>query len=55
MAVKITFFYYILLGGGGLGGGGVELVKDTVCFFGKLYKWLVMSKYTIDPYKQIPK
>ena len=29
---------------------GVELDKDAVCFFGKLYKWLVMlSEYTIDP------
>ena len=29
---------------------GVELVIDAVCFFGKLYKWLVMlSEYTIVP------
>ena len=29
---------------------GVELDQDAVCFFGKLYLWLVMlSEYTIDP------
>ena len=27
----------------------VELVKDAICFFGKLYKWLAMlSECTID-------
>ena len=29
---------------------GVELVRDAVCFFGKLYLWLVMlSECTIVP------
>ena len=34
MATKITFLTNFRL--------GVELVRDTVCFFGKLYEWLVM-------------
>ena len=42
MAAKIHVFNWFLL--------GVELVKDAVCIFGKLYKWLMMlSEYTIDP------
>ena len=42
MAAKITFLTKLLL--------GVELVRDAVCFFGKIYKWLVMfSEYTIVP------
>ena len=29
---------------------GVVIVRDTVCFFGKFYKWLVMlSEYTTVP------
>ena len=29
---------------------GVELVRDAVCFFGKISEWLVMfSEYTIVP------
>ena len=47
MAAKIHVFNLFLL--------GVELVKDAVCIFGKLYQWSVMlSEYAIDPYKQIP-
>ena len=39
---KNHVFNYFLL--------GIELVKDAVYFFGKLYKWLLMlSEYTIDP------
>ena len=42
MAAKIMFLTKFRL--------GVELVRDAVCFFGKLYKWLVMlSEYTIVP------
>ena len=40
MATKITFLTNFLQ--------GVELVRDAVCFFEKIYKWLVMlSEYTI--------
>ena len=40
MAAKITFLSNF--------GLGVELVRDLVCFFGKLYKQMVMlSEYTI--------
>ena len=42
MATKITVLANFRL--------GVELVRDVVCFFGKIYKWLVMfSEYTIVP------
>ena len=42
MAAKITFLTNVRL--------GVELVRDAVCFFGKIYWWLVMlSEYTIVP------
>ena len=34
MAAKSTFLTNFRL--------GVELVRDAVCFFGKIYKWLVM-------------
>ena len=47
MAAKITFLTHFCL--------GVELVRGAVCFFGKLYQWLVMlSEYKIVPLKQIP-
>ena len=42
MVAKNQVFNYFLL--------GVELDKDAVCFFGKLYKWFVMlPEYTTDP------
>ena len=42
MATTITFLTNFLL--------GVELVRDAVCFFEKIYKRLVMlSEYTIVP------
>ena len=42
MLAKITFLTHFRL--------GLELVRDAVCFFGKLYLWLVMlSEYTIVP------
>ena len=42
MATKNHVFNYSML--------GVVLAKDAVCFFGKLYEWLVMlSEYTIVP------
>ena len=47
MAAKITFLTSFRL--------GIELVRDAVCFFGKLYYWFVIfSEYTIVPLKQIP-
>ena len=42
MAAKIMFLTHFCL--------GVELGRDAVCFFGKIYLWLVMlSEYTIVP------
>ena len=42
MIAKITFLNNFRL--------GVELVRDAVCFFGKLYLWLMMlSEYKIVP------
>ena len=42
MAAKITFLTNFRV--------GVELVRDAVCFFGKIYLWLVrLSEYTIVP------
>ena len=42
MAAKITFLTNFRQ--------GVELVREAVCFFGMLYKWLVvLSEYTIVP------
>ena len=44
MAAKITFLTNFRM--------VVELVRDAVCLFGKLYLWLMMlSKYTIVPKK----
>ena len=42
MAAKIKLLTNVLL--------GVDLVRDALCFFGKLYLWLVMlSEYKIVP------
>ena len=44
MTAKITCFTHFRL--------GVEKVRDTVCFFGMIYLWLVMlSEYTITAIK----
>ena len=44
MAAKITFLTYFRL--------GVELVRNAVCFFEKIYLWFVrLSEYTIVPLK----